>query len=71
MRIHLRREQEQRHGVLVGRDTFGNAYYENRRYQSSAPQQQRIRIRIAKQLIAPCVCVLTRARAHTQTARGG
>ena len=30
------REQEHRHGALVGRDSFGNTYYENRHYMSSA-----------------------------------
>ena len=30
------REQEHRHGALVGRDSFGNTYYENRRYLTSA-----------------------------------
>jgi NADH:ubiquinone oxidoreductase subunit len=35
--LSAHREEERRRGVLVGRDTFGNAYYENRRYPTSAP----------------------------------
>ena len=42
--LALGREQEHRHGALVGRDSFGNTYYENRRYLTSAAASRSCKI---------------------------